>query len=286
MCGYGEVIKQFKKSFNKINEMKLKTLMKPIFLITFAFLFYLNAFCQDSKIEKIEALIDLMNTEQRMSDMINNLVNESLKAADSSDSVFWNEYKARVGNVVTDFLKPQIISIYDKYFSGEEINYIYDFYSSDLGKQTLVKYDKLLQELMLIGMSFGKRISNQIIEDIQEQEKKEIDFKMNNVFTGCSRFKTGKYKQLINDTLALHYERDDKRQIEMFGQGRAVYDIDWLNDCRYTLILVETNNPYDQNYIGAKTIVNIYETGDNSYKFYYKLESREDIYEGEIMKIE
>ncbi len=53
--------------------------MKKISLIGFAFIFYLGAICQDSKTDKIEALIELMSTEQRMNNMINNLINESLK---------------------------------------------------------------------------------------------------------------------------------------------------------------------------------------------------------------
>ena len=260
--------------------------MKKISLIGFAFIFYLGAICQDSKTDKIEALIELMSTEQRMNNMINNLINESLKTADSYDSVFWNEYKVRAMNSINDTLKPQIISIYDKYFSNEEIDYMYEFYSSDIGKQTLFKYVKLLQELMLIGLNCGEKISEQIIQNLQEKEDQEIDFKMNNVFEGCSRFKTGKFEQAINDTIILHYERDEDRQIETYGQGRAMYDIKWLNECRYTLTLVETNNPYDQDFIGATTIVNIYESNVNTYKFYYKLENTEEIYEGEMTKIE
>ena len=260
--------------------------MKKKLLIALAFLFQLNAICQESKTEKIEALIDLMSTEERMSTIINNLVNESLKSADSFDSVFWNEYRSRIENGIIDSLKPQIISIYDTYFTEEEIDYMYEFYSSDLGKTTLAKYDKVQQELMLIGMSFGQKVTARILDEFQAKEDQEIDFKMNNIFSGCSKFKTGKFKQVIRDTLVFYYERDEKQQIETFGKGRAVYDIKWLNDCRYTLTLVETNSPYDQNFIGLTTIVNIYESDEDSYKFYFKVENTEDIYKGEMIKTE
>lgn len=260
--------------------------MKKALMLGFVFLLYLGAICQDTKTEKIEALIELLSTEERMSSMITNLINESLKTASSFDSAFWDEYKVRALNSYNDTLKPQIISIYDKYFSDEEIDYMYEFYSSEIGKQTLKKYDMLMQELMLMGLKFGEEISDQVIQDIEEKEDEEIDFKMNNVFEGCSRFKTGKFEVVINDTIILQYERDEKRQIETYDPGRAVYDINWLNDCRYTLTLIETNNPYDQSYIGATTIVNIYESDMDSYKYYYKLENSEEIYEGEMTKIE
>lgn len=260
--------------------------MKNISLFGLAFLFYLGAVCQDTKTDKIEALIELLSTEDRMSNMITNLINESLKTASSFDSIFWDEYKVRAINSFNDTLKPQIIAVYDKYFSDEEIDYMYEFYSSELGRQTLKKYDMLLQELMLIGLKFGEEISDQIIQDIEQKEEEEIDFKMNNVFEGCSRFKTGKFEHAINDSIIILYERDEKQQIETFGQGRAVYDIKWLNDCRYTITLVETNNPYNQDFIGTTTVVNIYEFDGNKYKFYYKLENTEEIFEGEMTKIE
>lgn len=260
--------------------------MKKISLLGFAFLFYLGAICQDIKIDKIEALIDILSTEERMSSMITNLIEESLKTADSFDSIFWDEYKVRAINSYNDTLKPQIITIYDKYFTDVEIDYMYEFYSSEIGKQTLKKYDMLLQELMIMGLKFGEQISDQIIQNIEQKEEEEIDFKMNNVFEGCSKFKTGRFNVVINDTIILNYERDEKRQIETYGQGRAVYEINWVNDCRYTLTLLETNNPYDQNFIGATTIVNIYESNKNSYKYYYKRVNSEEIYEGEMTKIE
>lgn len=259
--------------------------MRKITLIGFALLFSLNAISQDSKIDKIESLIDLLNTEQRMSSMIDNLINESLKTADSYDSLFWKEYKVKSTNIVNDTLKPQIVAIYDKYFTDLEIDYMHDFYSSDIGKQTLYKYDQMLQEIMLLGLNVGEKISEQIVQEIEEKEDREIGFKMNNVFEGCSRFQVGKFEQVVNENVTFYYERDENRQIETFGEGRAVYDIKWLNDCRYTLTLVETNNPYSQEFIGSTTVVNIYESDDKTYKFYYKLQDSDDIYEGEMKMI-
>lgn len=259
--------------------------MKKIFLLGFILTFSFGAVCQDSKADKIEALIELLSTEERMNNIIDNLINESLKNADAFDSAFWKEYKVRAIKGINDTLKPQIISVYDKYFTDEEINYMYEFYSSEIGQQTLIKYNQLMQELLLMGMNFGETISKEIFLDLEEKEKQETDYRINNEFTGCERFKTGKFKLAINDSTVVFYERDKNRQIETYGQGRSVSEIKWLNECRYSLTLIETNNPYDQEHIGRELIVNIYETTEDSYKFYFKLGNSEDIYEGEMTMI-
>jgi hypothetical protein len=260
--------------------------MKKVLLFIFTFFICIGATCQVTKTQKIEALTDLQNTEARMSTMTANLINELLKTADSFDSAFWEEYKAKAATNYCDSIKPQIISIYNKYFTDEEINYMYEFYSSEIGKQTLKKYDLVMQELLLMGLAYSEKISDQILNELEQKEKAEIDYKMNHAFEGCSSFKTGKYTYTLNDSVTLIYERDEKHQTETFGQGKSVFEINWINDCRYSLTLIETNNPYDQSFIGTTTIVNIYEINKDSYKYYYKLENSDEVYEGKMTKVE
>jgi hypothetical protein len=230
--------------------------------------------------------MELFNTEQRMTMIMDNLINEQLKEANHSDSVFLLSYKDKFLLSFRDSIQPKIINVYDKYLSDQEIKYLYNAYSSDIGKEAFNKVDKMWQELMIIGMQYGGEIVDQVSAELQENEDAEVDYKMNNEFSGCQDFKTGKFKQVINDSVTYFYQRNDTTQIETYGEGKSIFKINWLNDCRYILTLIETNNPYAQDYIGFKMTVNIYDTKNDSCKFMYHYDNDENIYEGELIKIE
>ncbi len=264
---------------------KTKTLIWIISILTnVCFSNFLHS--QQSKIEKIEALIEILNTEERINNLLSNVIDEQLASETQTDSAFWISYRDKFITNFADSILPATISIYDKYLTEEEIDFLYKIYSSEIGKSALIKMDSLIQELMVIGMNYAGSIVAQVSNELEEKEKNELMSRMDFEYTDCNNFKTGRFKQIINDSIIYYYDREENYQIETFGEGKSKYKIDWINNCKYELTLTESNNPYAKEYIGLKMIVNIYESTDTTYKFYYKYRNQDDIYEGELIQVE
>lgn len=253
-------------------------------IITYLLLFILllNLGCyKTSKEDKINSLIELLNTEERISGGVTKLVNSQ-----EGDSIFWDNYKRKFLSGFKDSITPKIAHVYSKYFTEDEINNMYNFYSTEKGKAILAKMDSLLIELMSIGNNYGKNIAAQIAKEENAKIEKENKYKFNNEFKGCSKFKTGKFKYLVNDSIIFYIDRTLKKQIETHGKGKNVFNINWISECKYEIILLETNNPFLSEKIGLKMTFNIYESNDYSYKYAYKLPNDSIVHTGEMFKIE
>jgi len=55
-------------------------------------------------------------------------------------------------------LLAKIAAIFDRSYSAEEIQELYRFYQTELGKKTLAMMPKIMQENMEIGRSWGKEV--------------------------------------------------------------------------------------------------------------------------------
>jgi hypothetical protein len=59
-------------------------------------------------------------------------------------------------------LMEQLIPVYDRNFTAEEIKGLLDFYATPLGKKTIGRMPKVMQESMLIGQAWGKSLGPEI----------------------------------------------------------------------------------------------------------------------------
>jgi len=259
-------------------------MIKTILLLTLL-LVPLGMMGQPDKEIQIKKLIDLTLSDNKLKSLLDNIISTQVSYSSKDDAAFWESYKQKFYNSFKDSLKPKLVSTFEKYFTYDEIKALCDFYSSDIGQRALRKMDIATQELFKIGNTYGSSIVKQVLDERQKQYKKDQAFKMDNTFQGCHKFKVGKFRQIVNDTIVYYYERTENTQIETFGKGKSTYSVKWLNDCRYEITLIETNNPYYSDFIGTKYMINIYEFNDNSYKFVCHVQNNSTIYEGEMIKI-
>lgn len=86
----------------------------------------------------------------------------------------------------------------------------------------------------------------------------------------CSNFRTGIF-ELTDSLLGKSYmiERGDSVQLETIVETgvRAVFAIEWLSDCSYTLSLLQGEPELTRYYKDKKLIINILETSIDSYKY-------------------
>lgn len=72
-----------------------------------------------------------------------------------------------------DSFKAQVIPLYDKYFTADEIKQMIAFYSTDLGKKTIRVMPQLLGESMAAGQKWGESLGAQIDARVKARCKKE-----------------------------------------------------------------------------------------------------------------
>lgn len=260
--------------------------MKRIILLSIILLNILTVSSQTTKRDKIVELIDLIQTDKRIEMLMDEMLNSILTENSIDDSIFWNKYKERFQELYYKSMKGDLINLYDNHLSMEQVDHVHDFYASELGQSCLRSMEKLMIEAMNIGSKYGEIIAEEIFKEDSARKESFSDKLYNTEYSGCLDFHQGTFKLIINDSTEYIYKRKGDKQVETFGKGKSVYDIKWVNECKYELVLKETNNPYMEKQIGLQMTVNIYKSEGYTYKYYYGFKGDENVYEGELTKVE
>ena len=75
----------------------------------------------------------------------------------------FKEENVDIEDIIGD-IENEIVPIYDKYFTNDEILGIIEFYKTDLGKTYLSKMGIVAMESMQVGNKYGEIIYNKLIE--------------------------------------------------------------------------------------------------------------------------
>ncbi|HXG57340.1 MAG TPA: DUF2059 domain-containing protein [Vicinamibacterales bacterium] len=72
-----------------------------------------------------------------------------------------------------DGLMANIVSVYAKHFSAEDVRGLVAFYNTDVGKKLIAMMPKLLQESMEVSQKWAERETPRIIGVLDARLKKE-----------------------------------------------------------------------------------------------------------------
>jgi uncharacterized protein len=89
---------------------------------------------------------------------------------DGTDKEFWDGFRAEID---TAELIRMTIPIYDKHFTHEEIRGLIAFYQTPLGSKFVEKQPAMTQDLMAIGMKWGKELGQKAFAKIEARREKE-----------------------------------------------------------------------------------------------------------------
>ena len=67
----------------------------------------------------------------------------------------------------------QIVPVYHRYFTAEEVRGMIGFYSTDLGRKAISAMPGLMSETMVIGREWGESLSSAIADRVRARLKKE-----------------------------------------------------------------------------------------------------------------
>ncbi|MBS2100760.1 SGNH/GDSL hydrolase family protein [Carboxylicivirga linearis] len=136
--------------------------------------------------------------------------------------------------------------------------------------------DSKNKETVQIGQILSQELkegelANEFFDDIEKEKTKNYEF----INTDCGTFKVGKFKYQMPDGTFMIIERDPDFQYEYYKGTTTKYKLKWLDDCRYSLSMIETNSKSMRAAKGQVFITNIYETGVDFYKFVSVIQGQE-----------
>lgn len=133
-----------------------------------------------AKKEKIVQLMEMTgakNIAVQFAQAMNQQVAAVLKASnpDMPERAFviLDEELGRLMKEEADGLIEQIIPVYDKHFTENEIKEVIKFYQTPVGKKTIQVMPQLLQESMAIGQTWGEQVAPKLFERLEQRFKKE-----------------------------------------------------------------------------------------------------------------
>jgi len=121
----------------------------------------------NSKRQDIKKLVDLQNSKemgiQVMKTMLDSFRSSGLDIPDDFIEEFLDE------ELFSELLD-QLIPIYEKHLTHQEVKELIEFFESPVGKMLIQKQPLITQESMVVGMEWGRKISLQVLQKLRDTE--------------------------------------------------------------------------------------------------------------------
>lgn len=140
-----------------------------VLLTVFSFVSSSRAEVTPEKRAEIEKMLRLTGMENLMNQMKTNLITTLKPTAPRLKDSFWTKFEAKLD--IRDLIE-QIIPVYDKYYTLEDLKVVNAFYETPTGKKVVATLPQIMQESSKIGQAWGAKIGRQI-EDESERATNE-----------------------------------------------------------------------------------------------------------------
>jgi len=122
----------------------------------------------DTKKEKVVQLLELMGSKKNMAPVMDQVMGYFKKGFPAVDSTFWDE-ASKEANGDMDNLLNSLVPIYEKYYTESDIDELVKFYNSPVGKKVIAVMPQVLQESMVVGSEWGKKMAAHVLEKMKEK---------------------------------------------------------------------------------------------------------------------
>lgn len=154
--------------------------MKKLFFVSILMLSVVMGAIAQDKAEDLKKLFSLMQSEKMIDGMMNNMIpalTQQAKAQINSEEEkekfeeFMNFVIEEAKTLSKTLIDVEMVQIYDKHFSHQEIKDMIDFYESPTGKKMIEKTPELTAEMMTSMMNKHMPVFQQRIEKKLESMK-------------------------------------------------------------------------------------------------------------------
>jgi len=140
--------------------------MKKIFITIIIFGLTISVFAQvNSKNAKIRQMLELTGSGKLGAQIAKQVITSYREQYNYIDQAFWTELEAEIK---PDELINDVIPIYSKYYTEDDLDQIISFYNSPVGKKMIESTPFILQESMASGKSWGQKVSEKITKRLKE----------------------------------------------------------------------------------------------------------------------
>ena len=142
-------------------------------------LFSITVAFSQSKTDDIKALFELMDTEKTINATTDNMISifkqqglmQFNSDEDKEEMDAYMDYMTKKVKEMTMGLLTDMVPIYDKHFTHDEIKGLIDFYSTPIGKKLLEKTPELTQDMMNLSMTkYMPEIQKSMLEKLEEMK--------------------------------------------------------------------------------------------------------------------
>lgn len=210
--------------------------------------------------QKIERLLEAQKAVEAFQDLAANLVVEQKEQYDDINPAFWDSLLSEIATDGDDQLMARMVPIYRDRYTVEEIDYLLDFYTSDIGLSIQKKSTPIKQMMTDTGVKWGEEIAARILAKAQEVDAQLFAKEL----TGCEDLQVGEFLQVYADGTEILLNRTVGRQQEQYQGNTFHFSIEWLSSCRYRLVEVDAEGQAVNN---AQVLTyTIYETYEGGHK--------------------
>ena len=141
--------------------------MKKLILFLFVVAITGSAYSQvDSTTHHARELLEVTGSGNLGLKMMQNIFNSFKNQFPRVPGEFWDELSKEITGKE---LIEQVIPIYSKYYTDEELVKLIEFYKSPLGQKVVQKLPLISQDSYYVGQEWGKRVGEKVIARLQER---------------------------------------------------------------------------------------------------------------------
>jgi hypothetical protein len=118
------------------------------------------------KINNIKQLLTITGASSLSQQVVTQLLMSMKAQYPQVPQKFWDAF---LNQFKPDDLVNELIPIYSKYYSNEDINQLIAFYQTPLGKKTIAVLPQLTQESIITGQRYGLEISKKVLQQLEAE---------------------------------------------------------------------------------------------------------------------
>jgi uncharacterized protein len=129
---------------------------------------------EDAFSKDVRKYLDINGTKESFPIVMDQMIGQIKGVFPSVPANYWQEFQNEMKEVGLEDLYTDIIPIYKKHFTHEDIKKIIEFYESPTGKKLSQKTPEITQESIMVGQKWGMMISQKIVQKLEEKGYKKI----------------------------------------------------------------------------------------------------------------
>ncbi len=118
----------------------------------------------DSKVERIEQLLELTNSGDLDIQMMEIMIDGFRQSMPEVPDEWWDRFMEKVTVEEMDAL---LVPIYERNFTDAEIDAMIAFYETPEGQSMIAKMPTVMQESMLSGQMWGQGIAEELLRELE-----------------------------------------------------------------------------------------------------------------------